>query len=258
MYFKLKGIDYNVEACRVSFNVDPDDQKLLMFIDIEAKNIDDTVEYELSKVYLYHNNGFRIGGKTLNKLKGKQFVWDEDYNSNGEEAGTMCVLEHENLSSGTIEILDVTKETIKLKWFGLANIYWNDEFGENVPFETEIETKLPEIPKIKVINGMATSTLKIDKDTVIELLNFQDLYNESERCTDLWRKNDKEAWKKFDATLNIKVTHKGVEYLAKAIYKGAARKCELVVDENCPKTLKIVNTSIETALGKYNFYISWE
>lgn len=46
------------------------------------------------------------------------------------------MVEHENISSGTIKIVDVTKETISIKWNGLANIYWHDEFGENVPFET--------------------------------------------------------------------------------------------------------------------------
>lgn len=258
MYFKLKNIDYNVEKCSVSFDINPSDQKLIMFIEIEAKNTDGSVDYELRDVYLYHNNGFQIGGKTLSKLSGKVFAWDKKYNAYREEAGTMCVLEHENLTSGTIEILEVTKETIKLKWSGLANIYWNDEFGENVPFETEVEAKLPPIPKIKVINGMEKSVLKLDKDTVVELLNFEDLLNETERCTQLWRQNDKAAWEKYNATLKIKVVHKGVEYSAEAVYKNSAKKCELIVDENCPKKLEIVNTTIDTVFKEYNLYFSWE
>lgn len=258
MYFKLKDIDYNVEKCSISFDVNPSDQKLVMFIEIEAKNTDNSVDAELQEVYLYHNNGFQIGGKTLNKLKGKEFVWNSKHNSNGEEAGTLCVLEHENLTRGIIEIIDITKDTIKIKWTGLANIYWNDEFGENVPFETEIETKLPVIPKIKVINGMETSILKFDKDTVIEFLNFEDLLNETNRCSELWKQNDKTAWEKYNAVLNIKVLYKGTEYLAKAVYKNSAKKCEMIMDESCPKKLEIVNTTIDTVFGKYNLYINWE
>lgn len=258
MYFKLKDIDYNVERCSVSFDIEPSNQKLIMFIEIDAKSNDESIDHELRNVYLYHNNGFQIGGKTLNKLNGKAFVWDKNRNSIGEEAGTMCVLEHENLTSGTIEILDITKDTIKIKWSGLANIYWNDEFGENVPFETEVCAKLPPIPKIKVVNGMETSSLKLDKDTVIELLNFEDLLKETDRCRELWRQNDKSAWEKYNATLRIKVVHKGVEYLAQAEYKNSAIKCELIVDENCPKKLEIVDTTIDTVFKKYNFYFSWE
>lgn len=42
-------------------------------------------------------------------------------------------MERKNILSGPIEMVDVTKESISIKWNGLANIYWHDEFGENVP-----------------------------------------------------------------------------------------------------------------------------
>lgn len=45
-----------------------------------------------------------------------------------------------------------------------------------------VDIILPAIPKIKVINGMDTSILKLDKDTVIELLNFEELLMEVNRC----------------------------------------------------------------------------
>lgn len=256
MYFKLNNIEYMIEACSVAFDIAAHNQKLKMFIDIHARNNSDDVEYELQYVRLYHNNGFEIGAKTLNRLKGKKFVWDKEYNKKDEEAGTMYVLEHENLTSGKIEILDVTKEIIKIKWTGLANVFWDEEFDENVPFETEIEAELPEIPKTMVLNGMKKKTLVIDKETELEVLNFEDLLNETHRCTEMWRNNDREAWNKYNATLNLKLTHKGVEYQGKAVYAGSPRLCELSFCEECPKVIKIDKTTIDTTNGEYNFYIS--
>lgn len=256
MYFKLGDIDYDVESCSVSFDIDSDDQNLIMFIEIDAVNEDDNIDYEMTSIKLYHNNGFRVGTKTPSKLKGQVFSWDKEYNDLGEEAGIMYVLEHEILSCGTIEILDVTKKTIKIKWSGLANTYWHGE--TNIPFETEIEAKLPKISTVKVLNGMESSSIRLDRDTVLELLNFDDLLVESKRCKELWLKKDNQAWNKFNATLNIKITHKGVDYYAKATYINSAIKCELTVDEKCPKKLEIINTSVDTLFGKYSFYFDWK
>ena len=61
---------------------------------------------------------------------------------------------------------------IKVKWSGQANVFWNEECGENVSFEAEVEAKVPSVPKVKVINGFKKTKLKIDKNTEIELLNF--------------------------------------------------------------------------------------
>lgn len=89
------------------------------------------MDYELRTIRLYHNNGFHIGVKEPNKLIGKSFEWNEAYNNKGEEAGTLYVLEHEDVTSGKIDILDVTQDLIKVNGpvrrmcFGMRN-------GENV------------------------------------------------------------------------------------------------------------------------------
>lgn len=81
-----------------------------------AKN--DQVEQELSEIHLYHNNGFQTGVKRIKELVGKKYVWEEAYNDQGEEAGFLCVLEHENVTQGIIEIMDVGRNEITLKWKG--------------------------------------------------------------------------------------------------------------------------------------------
>ncbi|MBO4701242.1 MAG: hypothetical protein J5625_01135 [Lachnospiraceae bacterium] len=256
MYFKLKDVEYQVISASVRLDIIPRNQELKMFIDIEAETDSKELDYELKNVHLYHNNGFQIGGKTLRNLKGKKYEWKKDTNRFGEEAGNLYVLEHEEVTSGVIEIIDVTKEKIAIKWTGFANVFWNDEFGENVPFETEIEASLPEIPKYKIINGMESTRFKLDKNSELILLNFEDILNECQRCKELWIQNDSEAWQKYDAVLKMKLIHKGIEYFGEADYKGSATQCETIIDESCPIKINIFKTTIDTTNGNYNFYIS--
>lgn len=253
--FRLKDYEYEVTSCSVAFDLDPDDQTLCMFIDIDANAVSEDMEYELRSIRLYHNNGFRTGVKNVKYLKGRTFKWTEEFNSRDEEAGTMYVVEHENISSGTIEIVDVTKESISIKWNGLANIYWDDEFGENVPFETEVVAQLPVMPKEKVLNGFKKTVIKFDKKTELELLNFQDFVNEVERCTELWRRDDRHAWEKFNVVTQWKMTYDGEEYLGQAIYSGSTRKCEVIFDERCPLNIQITETTLDSYSMKHNFYI---
>ena len=255
MYFKLNDVEYTIESCDVAFDIIPYNQHLKMYIDIEAKNESDQIDYELQYVRLYHNNGFDIGGKTTRNLKGKRFEWKKASNWNG---GTLYILEHEDVTSGVIEILDITADTIKIKWTGFGNVFWNDEYDKNVPFEAEIESSLPAMPKYKVLNGMAASVFKLDKDTFLELLNFDDLLQECNRCVEMWRNDDKEAWEKYNATLNMILRYKGVEYQGKAVYNGHATQCETIFSDSCPVKITIIQTSLDTSNGQYNFYVVFE
>ncbi len=253
MYFRLKGVEYDIDSCYVAFDISPNNEHLIMYIDIEAQTENDDIDYDLQYVRLYHNNGFDIGAKTLRNLKGKRFEWK---NASNWDGGTMYVLEHEDVTSGVIEILDVTADTIRIRWTGCANVFWNEEYDEDVPFETEIETALPEVPKYKVLNGMSASVFKLDNDTVLEFLNFDELMEECRRCVEMWRNDDKEAWSKYNAALNMILRHKGTEYQGKAVYEGGATSCETVFADNCPVKISIIKTYLDPVNGQYNFYVT--
>ena len=258
MYFRLKDVEYTVKTASVSFGLNPSNQNLKMYISIEAESDSKSIDFELSNVILYHNNGFDIGGKTLRNLNGKRFEWKNAENNFGEEAGSIYVLEHEEITSGVIEILDVTKDTIKIKWTGKGNIFWNDDYYKDVPFEAEIEAVLPDIPKYKVLNGMEKDRIKIDKNTEVVLLNFDDILSECNRCREMWQNDDRDAWNKYNAILNFILIYKGTEYQGKAVYNGSAVKCDTVLDENCPVKIQIIKTTIDTAFNKYCFYFLCE
>ena len=90
---------------------------------------------------LYHNNGFKLNVHSWKMLEGIKKVWESEYNEAGEEAGTLYVLEHEAVTSGTIEFLKRKDDTFTIRWSGTANVNWSEELGEDVPFVFEGDLK---------------------------------------------------------------------------------------------------------------------
>ena len=97
--------------------------------------------YETVSPSLYHNNGFTLNISSWKELEGQTLVWESEYNENDEEAGYLCVFEHEAVTKGTIEFLERRGNIFLVRWSGTANVYWNDEYGEDVPFVFEGEVR---------------------------------------------------------------------------------------------------------------------
>lgn len=93
-------------------------------------------------------NIFKLDIKSWKDIAGLSLKWDSQYNKNGEEAGTLYVFEHEYVNSGTIQFLERNGNKFKVKWTGTANVYWNDEYGEDVPFYFEGDVKFTGITYI--------------------------------------------------------------------------------------------------------------
>ena len=119
-------------------------------------------------------SGFETNVQKPKQLENKKFVWDNPNNEKNEEAGYFYVVEHEDVTKGTIEILKVDKNNITIHWSGTANIFWDSEFGENVPFDTEFTTTIPMQKKYK-INALEKDSIKIGKNAELHLLNFDEV-----------------------------------------------------------------------------------
>jgi len=105
----------------------------------ELKNDEEEEDYEEVSPYLYHNNGFSLDVRSWKSVEGISKIWEEPYNEDEEEAGTLCVFGHEDVTSGKIEFLKRKGSVFSVRWSGTANVYWDEEYGENVPFEFEGE-----------------------------------------------------------------------------------------------------------------------
>lgn len=227
-YLILNDVSYKIVSSGIG--VYETNEGIQLFPEVTAKN--DQVEQELSEIHLYHNNGFQTGVKRIKELAGKKYVWEEAYNDQGEEAGFLCVLEHENVTQGIIEIMDVGRNEITLKWKGKANIFWSDSFGADVPFETVLQMKLPKKRRV-TIDAYKTVNTKVNKDLEIELLNFPEVESAA------YKMQETRIWTDFNVTLYFKVTYKGTEYLGNVVYTNGKNNYETFFDKSC--SLKIVH-----------------
>ncbi len=184
-----------------------------MYIEVNAETKNQEIDFELRNVSLYHNNGFNTNVQDIKQLENKKIVWDISNNGKDEEAGYFYVLEHEDVTKGTIEILKVDNNSITIHWSGLANIFWDSEFGANIPFETEFTAPLP-IQKTYAINALQKDYIKIGKNAELHLLNFNEVNETLKRITET------KQWEDFNAELKFKVIYEGKEYFGKIVYKN--------------------------------------
>ncbi len=222
---RLKDIVYDIAD--VSLSADSCDGEMYLFPEIEAKCSNENVEYELRSVRLYHNNGFNTHTGAFEELKGKKFVWEDEENADGEEAGTLYVLEHENLSSGTIEITDISDGLMTIYWSGLANVYWSEEYDSDIPFEAEFTVKLPEIHY--TVDAFKATNVKIDGDTRLEILNLDEFNEEVKRVS------ESRQWDDFNTVLKFKLIHLGKDYFGEVTFTNGKNNFVTVFDESCPR-----------------------
>ena len=178
--FILKDIVYNVTGASLSAYYQ--DMELVLFPEVEAKTEEGHVEYEMRGVRLYHNNGFNTHISDFDGLKGRKFVWPEEYNTSGEEAGTLYVQEHEAVRKGTIEIMDVGAAQMTVRWSGQADVGWSRKYGSKVPFETVFRVGIPDTVNY-CLDAFKSTVMRIDEETRLELLNLEEFNQEIERVS---------------------------------------------------------------------------
>lgn len=222
---RLKDIVYNITDtyCSASSR----NGEIYLFPDTDAECSDENVEYELRSARLYHENGFNTFASSFEELKGKKFVWDSEENADGEEAGTLYVLEHEYLSSGTIEITDVSDGFMTIYWSGLANVYWSEEYGSDIPFEAEFTVKLSKIHY--TVDAFKATNVKIDGDTRLEILNLDEFNKEVERVS------ASRKWDDFNTVLTFKLIHLGKDHFGEVAFTNGKNNFVTAFDESCPR-----------------------
>lgn len=239
--FVLKDIVYQITSASLSAYYQ--NMELVLFPTISAK-ADDTVEYEMRCVHLYHNNGFHTHTHDFRELKGKKFVWSEEYNAEGEEAGTLCVQEHEPVRKGTIEILNAENGQLTIQWSGKAYVGWDRKYGDNVPFETIFTVKIPDTRKY-CLDAFQSTKMKIDEETQLELLNLEEFNQEVRRVSET------RAWDSFNTILKFKLTYENIDYLGEIQFTNGKNNFELHISEDCPKRISFQNVD-------YNLKVNYE
>ena len=245
--FRLKDITYKVTKAFLGAHYE--NMELVLFPDVEARTRDENVEYEMRLVRLYHNNGFRTGSAAFRELKGKKFIWTEEYNEAGEEAGFFYVQEHESVGQGTIEILEADAQKLTIKWSGKADVGWSRKYGSNAPFETIFMVKIPD--KVTFcLDAFRSDEMRIDEKTCLKLLNLEEFNQEVARVS------ESGDWDKFNTVLRFCLTCGDRDYEGEVIFTDGKNHHELRMEPGCPRKVMFKNVGFNLGAGYEMFF--WE
>lgn len=240
--FILKDIVYNVTQS--SLNAVYQDRELVLFPCVQAKTEQEHVEYAMSNLRLYHNNGFHTHTPNFSEMNGKKFIWKEEYNAEGEEAGTLYVQEHEAVREGIIEILNVENGRITIRWSGKADVGWSRKYGSKVPFDTIFTAKLPTSVNYN-IDAFKSAKTEIDDQTQLEILNLEEFNKEVKRVSET------RLWESFNTVLKFKLIYGKEEYSGEVLFRNGKNNFELKMDKDCPREIQFKNVD-------YNLKINYE
>lgn len=247
--FVLKDITYKVTGASLAAHFQ--DMELVLFPEVTAEAENDHVEYDMRSVRLYHNNGFNTHVSGFGELCGRKFIWKSECNEEEEEAGTLCVQEHEAVRMGTIEILKVEDGQITIYWSGRADVGWSRKYGSKVPFETIFTAKIPEAISY-CLDAFKAAKMQIDGETQLEILNLEEFNREVERVSET------RIWESFNTVLKFKLIHANKEYPGEVVFTNGKNNFELKMDGPCPKKIKFrgVDYNLRVRYEMFTFEIA--
>lgn len=137
--FTLRNLEFPVE--RASITGKFENGKLACFVDVDMEPI--AYDGESWKPYLYHQ-GLVINVPTWKSLSGEKIAYSDPNDDNyiHPEIGILYVFGHEPTKGNLIEFGSVENGVILFKWSGTNSLFWDEEFGRNVPFKLECELEI--------------------------------------------------------------------------------------------------------------------
>jgi hypothetical protein len=138
--FVLKDLRFEVENATLLGHVyDPypyeGNWTLCWSINISMKERD--VDGEIWCPRLYHDS-FRLAVRRWFDVSEQPLVWDAAFNSTtGEPNGGLYVFEHGDIPQATLRFLERNGRNLKVDWTGKCNVFWDERYGENIPFTVE-------------------------------------------------------------------------------------------------------------------------
>jgi hypothetical protein len=107
--------------------------------------------------------------KSWKDLAGMRKEWNDGYDDRtGEPNGCVYVFEHEEISRGSLIVGARRDARFELRWEGICNVHWDDEFGEGVPFRIETDATFAGI-------SVAGSEKDTDASVLARLMTFIDV-----------------------------------------------------------------------------------
>lgn len=123
--------------------------------------------------WLRHNGGIKIDIPHWTELEGKRWIFDGAYDENGSEAGFFGVFEEEPLKECRFEIIKRDGRKFTVRWSGIADMFFDDEYDCDVPFECEFTAELAGIGIQQCVADQTEAGLRAALGKIIELDDFK-------------------------------------------------------------------------------------
>ncbi|WP_143451547.1 hypothetical protein [Janthinobacterium sp. 13] len=104
--------------------------------EIEVETESEEFDGERWEPRLYHQGLLASAFENVG-LEGKRTSWiaTNDKGYPHPEGGYMCVLGHHDVRSCIVTFGNQSGGHLELKWSGKCDVFWNDEFSEDIPFD---------------------------------------------------------------------------------------------------------------------------
>jgi len=105
------------------------ENKFALTLQIKTKQKESN--FEKWKPMIYNGEPIILEISSIEELKGKTIPLKDG----NPEWWTLYVYNHEDIISGAIEIINIEKNTVNLKWSGIVKMFYDENFNKSTSFE---------------------------------------------------------------------------------------------------------------------------
>ena len=177
MWIRLKELLFPIRRAKLSAAV-PDpywsakynpsgDARLFWRFELEGERADGVEMWE--PLASHENLHFPI--RRWVEVAGQVVEWSSAAdNESGEPNGSLYVVEHEAIFQGRLAFLERDGLRFRFSWVGICDVFWDEEYGQNVQFSAEGWATFTEI----VVRGNEKDTAESLRERLGEYLDTQD------------------------------------------------------------------------------------
>jgi len=110
------------------------DRRLFWYFELQGER---AAGVEMWEPLVYHQN-LHFPVRRWVEVAGQAVEWSTAVDDeSGEPNGSFYVLEHEAISRGRLRFLERDGLRFRFSWDGVCDVFWDEEFGRDVPFSAE-------------------------------------------------------------------------------------------------------------------------
>lgn len=180
MYLKLRDIVFEISRSKLKFYYYDEAEASRwgcrqpgLFLAAGAEAEERELNGESCAPWLRHNAGIKIDVPSWTELEGLRWIFDGAYDENHNEAGFLGVYEEEPLKECRFEIIKRDGREFSVRWSGIADMFYDDDYDGDVPFECEFSAEFEGIGIQQCVADQTETGLRATLGQIIDLDDFK-------------------------------------------------------------------------------------